>query len=51
MSGCLQLYAQLDCIVGGGATTIHGCYHQYVKILTCVCVSVSDGSGMFVGRD
>ena len=30
-------------------------YHQYIKILTCVClsvcVSVSDGSGMFVGRD
>ena len=35
--------------------------HQYIKILTCVCVcvcvrvsvclSVHDGSGMFVGRD
>ena len=26
-------------------------YDQYIKILTCVCLSVSDGSGMFVGRD
>ena len=25
------------------------CCHQYIKILTCVCVC--DGSGMFVGRD
>ena len=25
--------------------------HQYIKILTFVCLSVSDGSGMFVGRD
>ena len=25
--------------------------HQYIKILTCVCLSVCNGSGMFVGRD
>ena len=24
---------------------------MHIKILTCVCVSVCDGSGMFVGRD
>ena len=27
------------------------CLYQYINILTCVCVSVHDGSGMFVGRD
>ena len=26
------------------------CY-QYIKILTCVCLSVHDGSGLLVGRD
>ena len=25
--------------------------YQYIKILTCVCLCVHDGSGMFVGRD
>ena len=25
--------------------------NHYIKILTCVCLSVHDGSGMFVGRD
>ena len=24
---------------------------SYIKMLTCVCVSVCDGSGTFVGRD
>ena len=40
LHACMQSFQVLDLIE-----------HQYIKILTCVCLSVSDGSGMFVGRD